>query len=123
MSRINDAPVFKDLDTRCRKFALSASLKYPKTFLLVIDNLSSNYSYWEELNKEDLGTFGIYKIWRLDLKRLEKKETLLRSKGFEPDWNEFKNTLLLTNDTGLFKIHTRIYSIIDVKTWNTDKNT
>jgi len=24
---------------------------------------------------------------------------------------------------GLHKIHTRIYSIIDVKTWNTDKNT
>ena len=52
---------------------------------------------------------------------IRSKNNGVLDKRFIVDWNEFRNTLLLTNDTGLFKIHTRIYSIIDVKTWNTDK--
>jgi len=54
---------------------------------------------------------------------IRSKNNGVLDKRFMVDWNEFRNTLLLTNDSGLFKIHTRIYSIIDVKTWNTDKNT
>ncbi len=53
---------------------------------------------------------------------IRSKNNGVLDKKFMVDWNEFRNTLLLTNDTGLFKINTRIYSIIDVKTWNTDKN-
>jgi hypothetical protein len=33
------------------------------------------------------------------------------------DWDEFENTLLLTNETGLSKIPTKIHQIIDVTTW------
>ena len=54
---------------------------------------------------------------------IRSKNNGVLDKKFMVDWNEFRNTLLLTNDLGLHKIHTRIYSIIDVKTWNTDKNT
>ena len=54
---------------------------------------------------------------------IRSKNNGVLDKRFMVDWNEFRNTLLLTNDSGLFKIHTRIYSIIDVKTWNSDKNT
>ena len=54
---------------------------------------------------------------------IREKNNGVLDKKFMVDWNEFRNTLLLTNDSGLHKIHTRIYSIIDVKTWNTDKNT
>ena len=39
-------------------------------------------------------------------------------KSFPIDWNNYRNSLLLTNETGLNKIPTRIYSIVDVKTWN-----
>ena len=39
-------------------------------------------------------------------------------KSFPIDWNNYKNSLLLTNELGLNKIPTRIYSIVDVKTWN-----
>ena len=52
---------------------------------------------------------------------IRSKNNGILDKKFMVDWNEFRNTLLLTNDSGLFKINTRIYSIIDVKTWNTDK--
>jgi len=53
---------------------------------------------------------------------IRSKNNGVLDKRFMVEWDEFRNTLLLTNDAGLFKIRTRIYSIIDVKTWNTDKN-
>ena len=38
-------------------------------------------------------------------------------KSYMVDWNEFENTLLLTNENGLSKIPTKIHQIIDVTTW------
>ena len=38
-------------------------------------------------------------------------------KSYMVDWLEFENTLLLTNETGLSKIPTKIHQIIDVTTW------
>jgi len=52
---------------------------------------------------------------------IRSKNNGILDKKFIVEWDEFRNTLLLTNDAGLFKIRTRIYSIIDVNTWNTDK--
>ena len=52
---------------------------------------------------------------------IRSKNNGVLDKKFIVEWDEFRNTLLLTNDAGLFKIRTRIYSIIDVKTWNIDK--
>jgi hypothetical protein len=52
---------------------------------------------------------------------IRSKNNGVLDKRFMVEWDEFRNTLLLTNDAGLFKIRTRIYSIIDVNTWNTDK--
>ena len=42
-------------------------------------------------------------------------------KTFPIEWENYKNCLLLTNDEGLNKIPTRIYSIVDVKTWDKNK--
>jgi hypothetical protein len=42
-------------------------------------------------------------------------------KSFPIKWENYKNCLLLTNENGLNKISTRIYSIIDTKTWTPDK--
>jgi len=42
-------------------------------------------------------------------------------KRFPIDWENYKNCLLLTNDEGLNKIPTRIYTIVDTKTWEQDK--
>ena len=38
-------------------------------------------------------------------------------KSYMVDWNEFSNTLLLTNEMGLQKIPTKIYQIIDTTSW------
>ena len=42
-------------------------------------------------------------------------------KSFMVDWNEFENTLLLTNESGLTKIPTKIHQIIDVISWAQNK--
>ena len=42
-------------------------------------------------------------------------------KTFPIELENYKNSLLLTNEEGLNKIPTRIYTIIDVKTWDKDK--
>ena len=39
-------------------------------------------------------------------------------KTFPIEWENYKNCLLLTNENGFTKIPTRIYTIIDVKTWD-----
>tara|TARA_B100000780_G_C21057679_1_gene425014 strand:+ start:333 stop:749 length:417 start_codon:yes stop_codon:yes gene_type:complete len=41
-------------------------------------------------------------------------------KTFPIEWENYKNSLLLTGDDGLNKIPTKIYKIIDVKTWERD---
>ncbi len=68
----------------------SLQLRQSDTLLLVIDKETSSYPYWKSISKKDLGTFGVYKIWRLELKNLEKKAILLRSNGFEPNWDKIK---------------------------------
>ena len=39
-------------------------------------------------------------------------------KRFNVDWSEYQNTLLLTNETGLNIIPTKIHQIVDVTEWN-----
>ena len=48
---------------------------------------------------------------------IREKNNGVLDKSFMVDWNEFKNTLLLTNETGLTKISTKIHQIIDVISW------
>ena len=39
-------------------------------------------------------------------------------KRFNVDWAEYQNTLLLTNETGLNVVPTKIFQIINVTEWN-----
>jgi len=41
-------------------------------------------------------------------------------KSFQVDWSEFQNSLLLTNDSGLNIIKTKIHKIINVNDWEID---
>jgi len=41
-------------------------------------------------------------------------------KRFPIPWEDYHNSLLLTNDAGLNKIPTKIHSIIDIKNWKKD---
>ena len=62
-----------------------------ETLLIVIDKHTSNYKHWKDINKEELASFGIYKLWRLEKKDLEIKEQFYRSIGYDHDWREIKN--------------------------------
>ena len=41
-------------------------------------------------------------------------------KRFPIPWEQYQNSLLLTNDAGLNKIPTKIYTIINIKEWKKD---
>ena len=41
-------------------------------------------------------------------------------KKFPIPWEDYHNSLLLTNDAGLNKIPTKIHSIVDIKKWKKD---
>jgi hypothetical protein len=51
---------------------------------------------------------------------IEKNQGVL-DKSFPIEWSEFQNTLLLVNDEGLNKIRTRIYTIVNIDTWENDQ--
>ena len=51
--------------------------------------------------------------------RKENKGVL--DKTFSINWENYTNSLLLTNDSGLNQIPTKIYSIIDIKKWEKDR--
>ena len=48
---------------------------------------------------------------------IREKNNGVLDKSYMVDWNEFSNTLLLTNEMGLQKIPTKIYQIIDTTSW------
>ena len=41
-------------------------------------------------------------------------------KSFQVDWSEYQNSLLLTNDSGLNIIRTKIHKIINVNDWEVE---
>jgi len=58
----------------------------------------------------------LYTINALNEVIREKNDGVL-DKSYMVDWNEFSNTLLLTNEIGLQKIPTKIFQIIDTSVW------
>ena len=52
---------------------------------------------------------------------IREKNNGVLDKTFPVPWEEYQNTLLLVNDEGLNKIHTRIYTIVNVDTWENDQ--
>ena len=52
---------------------------------------------------------------------IREKNSGVLDKSFPIEWSEFQNTLLLVNDEGLNKIKTRIYTIVNIDTWENDQ--
>ena len=65
-------------------------------------------------------TNTLYTINALNEIIREKNQGVL-DKTFPVPWEEYQNTLLLVNDEGLNKIRTRIYTIVNVDTWENDQ--
>ena len=57
-----------------------------KTTLILIDKRSVEKSYWQGLNPEVLGNFGVYSVWRLDRENLERRAKSLRKEGVISTW-------------------------------------
>ena len=57
-----------------------------KTTLILIDQKSANRWYWNGLEPEVLGEFGVYSVWRLNRVNLEKRAEDLKLKGVSITW-------------------------------------
>jgi 4-amino-4-deoxy-L-arabinose transferase-like glycosyltransferase len=56
--------------------------------LLVIDADTAAQPHWQGLEPEQLDQAGIYRLWRLDRRRLEQRAAALRREGLQPNWRE-----------------------------------
>jgi len=56
--------------------------------LLVIDAATAAQPHWEGLEPERLDQAGIYRLWRLDRRRLEQRAAALRREGWQPNWRD-----------------------------------
>ena len=80
-----------------------------------IDNYEENIIDTISLHRKKQSN-TLYTINALNEVIREKNNGVL-DKSYMVDWNEFSNTLLLTNEMGLQKIPTKIFQIIDTTTW------
>ena len=65
-------------------------------------------------------TNSLYTINAINQIIREKNNGVL-DKTFPIPWEEYRNSLLLTNENDLNVIPTRIYSIIDIESWEKDR--
>ena len=80
-----------------------------------IDNYEENIENTISLHRKKQSN-TLYTINALNEVIREKNNGVL-DKSYMVDWNEFSNTLLLTNEMGLQKIPTKIYQIVDTTSW------
>ena len=80
-----------------------------------IDNFEENIIDTISLHRKKQSN-TLYTINALNEVIREKNNGVL-DKSYMVDWNEFSNTLLLTNEMGLQKIPTKIYQIVDTTSW------
>ena len=80
-----------------------------------IDNYEENIIDTISLHRKKQSN-TLYTINALNEVIREKNDGVL-DKSYMVDWNEFSNTLLLTNEMGLQKIPTKIYQIVDTTSW------
>jgi len=56
------------------------------SFLLVIDQYSSDKEHWSSINHKKLGNYGIYDLWRVKKNDLNKAANNLIKKGVKASW-------------------------------------
>jgi 4-amino-4-deoxy-L-arabinose transferase-like glycosyltransferase len=60
------------------------------TVLVVIDGRTARKPFWQDLAPEELDRAGLYRLWRLDRRRLEERAATLRAAGRDPTWQDPK---------------------------------
>lgn len=66
-------------------FSPSSAQDQP-TVLVVIDEGTARRAHWQGLAPIELGRSGLYRLWRLDRTRLERRAAELRARGLAPIW-------------------------------------
>ena len=81
-----------------------------------IDNYEENIENTISLHRKKQSK-TLYTINALN-QVIRSKNNGVLDKRFNVNWEEYQNTLLLTNETGLNVVPTKIFQIINVKEWN-----
>ncbi|MFN9692227.1 MAG: ArnT family glycosyltransferase [Synechococcaceae cyanobacterium] len=55
--------------------------------LVVIDQRTASSTWWQGLQPQRLGGAGLYQLWRLDRRRLERRAAQLQAQGETPTWD------------------------------------
>ena len=58
------------------------------TLLVVIDQTTASLPFWRGLEPRELDRSGLYRLWRMDRRRLARRADRLRAAGHAPDWQE-----------------------------------
>ena len=80
-----------------------------------IDNYEENIENTISLHRKKQSN-TLYTINALN-EVIRSKNNGVLDKSFQVDWNEFQNTLILTAESGLNIIPTKIHQIVDVNEW------
>jgi 4-amino-4-deoxy-L-arabinose transferase-like glycosyltransferase len=56
------------------------------TLLLVIDRGTADLPHWQGLEPSELASSGLYRLWRVERRRLEQRAAALRRQGLSPTW-------------------------------------
>ncbi|MGL6133057.1 MAG: glycosyltransferase family 39 protein, partial [Prochlorococcaceae cyanobacterium] len=71
-----------------RQGQVPSSARQQPHLLLVIDADTAAREHWRELDPELLDQAGIYRLWRLDRRRLEQRASALEAAGVRADWRD-----------------------------------
>ena len=83
---VNVADRFRD--EKSRRGWQGTPVETQPTALVVIDATTSERSHWQGLEPQVLARHGIYRLWRLDRRRLEDRARELEQRGVTPDWRD-----------------------------------
>jgi hypothetical protein len=61
-----------------------------KSLLVVIDEYSSREQHWSNINRQKLGEYGIYNLWRIQKSDLDNYSQFLVNSGYKSDWKSRK---------------------------------
>ncbi len=61
-----------------------------KSLLVVIDEYSTQKTHWSKINHQKLGQYGIYNLWRIKKRDLNKYSDFLVNNGYKSDWETRK---------------------------------
>tara|TARA_R100000027_G_scaffold47350_1_gene36126 strand:- start:231 stop:638 length:408 start_codon:yes stop_codon:yes gene_type:complete len=82
----------------------------------LLDNYEENIENTISLHRKKQSN-TLYTINALN-EVIRSKNNGVLDKRFNVDWTEYQNTLLLTNETGLNVVPTKIFQIVDIHEWN-----